>query len=173
MSKGDAGTPRNGPLVVYPKTALDMLQAEGLIRKGQFATAAALINVTRIKNGFSLGIFSRCPAILTPMTEQEATPEILNVLRAIDLFRGKDIDELTEWLEECWAPLHTTGYQIRLCTNCDQIVHRKTSCWLCHQEITDNHIHKGDGRNVPAANYCQACLEMELRKRTAHSTERK
>jgi hypothetical protein len=49
--KGDAGTPRNGPLLVYPKTALDMLQAEGLIRKGQFAAAAALINVTRVKNG--------------------------------------------------------------------------------------------------------------------------
>jgi hypothetical protein len=49
--KGDAGNPRNGPLLVYPKTALDMLQAEGLIRKGQFAPAAALINLTRVKNG--------------------------------------------------------------------------------------------------------------------------
>ncbi|HEX8943494.1 MAG TPA: hypothetical protein VF785_10175 [Gemmatimonadaceae bacterium] len=49
--KGDAGNPRNGPLLVYPKTALDMLQAEGLIRKGQFAQAAALINLTRVKNG--------------------------------------------------------------------------------------------------------------------------
>jgi len=51
VTKGDAGNPRNGPLLVYPKTALDMLQAEGLIRKGQFAQAAALINVTRTKNG--------------------------------------------------------------------------------------------------------------------------
>jgi len=49
--KGDAGNPRNGPLIVYPKAALDMLQAEGLIRKGQFSQAAALINVTRTKNG--------------------------------------------------------------------------------------------------------------------------
>jgi CRP-like cAMP-binding protein/Fe-S-cluster-containing hydrogenase component 2 len=32
------------------------------------------------------------------MTEKEATPEILNVLRSMDLFRGKDPDELTEWL---------------------------------------------------------------------------
>lgn len=32
------------------------------------------------------------------MTEKEATPEILNVLRSMDLFRGKDVDELTEWL---------------------------------------------------------------------------
>lgn len=32
------------------------------------------------------------------MTEQEVTPEIINVLRSMDLFRGKDADELTEWL---------------------------------------------------------------------------
>lgn len=51
VTKGDQGTPRNGPLLVYPKTVLDMLQAEGLIRKGQFAQAAALINLTRQKNG--------------------------------------------------------------------------------------------------------------------------
>ena len=32
------------------------------------------------------------------MTEKEVTPEILTVLRAMDLFRGKDADEITEWL---------------------------------------------------------------------------
>jgi hypothetical protein len=53
VNKGDAGTPRNGPLLFFPKTVVDMLQAEGLIRKGQFAPAAALINVTRKKNGLA------------------------------------------------------------------------------------------------------------------------
>src|SRR5215469_3884900 len=33
-----------------------------------------------------------------PMTEQEVTPEILGVLRSMELFKGKDPDELTEWL---------------------------------------------------------------------------
>ena len=32
------------------------------------------------------------------MTEQEVTPEILGVLRSMDLFKGKDPDELVEWL---------------------------------------------------------------------------
>jgi hypothetical protein len=50
-TKGDAGSAYNGTIVYYPKTALDMLQAEGLIRKGQIAQAAALINVSRTKNG--------------------------------------------------------------------------------------------------------------------------
>lgn len=34
------------------------------------------------------------------MTEQEVTPEILGVLRSMDLLKGKDPDELTEWLEK-------------------------------------------------------------------------
>lgn len=51
FNKGGAGAPRTGNLVFFTKAELDMLQAEGLIRKGQFAAAAALINVTRVKDG--------------------------------------------------------------------------------------------------------------------------
>lgn len=52
VSKGDVGaTARNGPLLLFPKAVLDMIQAEGLIRTGNYAGAAALINVTRVKNG--------------------------------------------------------------------------------------------------------------------------
>jgi len=51
FSKGAAGTPRNGDLTFFTKAELDMLQAEGMIRKGQFALAAPLINITRVKNG--------------------------------------------------------------------------------------------------------------------------
>src|SRR5271155_3450864 len=32
------------------------------------------------------------------MNEQEVTPEILGVLRSMDQLKGKDPDELTEWL---------------------------------------------------------------------------
>jgi hypothetical protein len=48
---GDGSGGQNGPIVFYTKAENDMLQAEGLIRKGSFAAAAALINVTRTKNG--------------------------------------------------------------------------------------------------------------------------
>jgi hypothetical protein len=51
VSKGDAGSARNGTLLVFPKTVLDMLQAEGMIRKGNFSGAATLINITRTRNG--------------------------------------------------------------------------------------------------------------------------
>jgi hypothetical protein len=61
---GDAGAGRNGNLPFFTKVELAMLQAEGLIRKGQFAQAAALINVTRVKNG------------LPPITEFNATAPV-------------------------------------------------------------------------------------------------
>ena len=51
FTKGAAGSPRTGDLLFFPKAELDMLQAEGLIRSSRFAEAAALINVTRVKNG--------------------------------------------------------------------------------------------------------------------------
>ncbi|HEX4681866.1 MAG TPA: hypothetical protein VH277_04100, partial [Gemmatimonadaceae bacterium] len=57
--KGDAGNPRNGTLLFFPKAVNDMILAEGYIRKGQFAQAAALINATRTTNG-------KLPAITAP-----------------------------------------------------------------------------------------------------------
>lgn len=46
-----AGTARNGPLVFFTKAELDLLEAEGQFRKGNFAAAAALVNKTRVANG--------------------------------------------------------------------------------------------------------------------------
>jgi hypothetical protein len=43
-----AGT---GPWIDIPKTEIDMLAAEGYIRKGDFASAAALIDVSRVRAG--------------------------------------------------------------------------------------------------------------------------
>lgn len=48
---GGAGTARNGPLLFMTLAEMDMLQAEGHIRKGAFGPAAALINKTRVPNG--------------------------------------------------------------------------------------------------------------------------
>src|SRR5690606_41361067 len=45
----DAG--RGGPLPFFTKAENDMLAAEGYIRQGNIAAAAALIDITRTKNG--------------------------------------------------------------------------------------------------------------------------
>jgi hypothetical protein len=49
-TSGD-GTARNGKLVFFTKAEIDMLEAEGQIRKGNFTAAAALINKTRTTAG--------------------------------------------------------------------------------------------------------------------------
>ena len=51
VNKGDGTSARNGVLLVFPKAVLDLLQAEGYIRQSNFASAAALINITRVRNG--------------------------------------------------------------------------------------------------------------------------
>ena len=50
-TSGDGGTAQNGQVPFMVKTEMDMLEAEGHIRKGNFAAAAALINKTRVPNG--------------------------------------------------------------------------------------------------------------------------
>ncbi len=48
---GDGGSARNGKLIFMTKAEMDMLEAEGQIRKGNYAAAATLINKTRVPNG--------------------------------------------------------------------------------------------------------------------------
>ena len=48
---GDAGSSQTGAIIFMTKAEMDMLEAEGQIRKGNFGAAATLINKTRTKNG--------------------------------------------------------------------------------------------------------------------------
>jgi len=45
------GTARNGNTPFMMKAEVDLLQAEGLYRQGNFAAAGALVNITRTRNG--------------------------------------------------------------------------------------------------------------------------
>lgn len=48
---GDGGSAQNGNTPFMVKSEMDMLQAEGLYRTGSYAAAAALVNITRVRNG--------------------------------------------------------------------------------------------------------------------------
>jgi len=48
---GDAGSATAGAIIFMTKAEMDLLEAEGQLRKGNFAAAAALINKTRTPNG--------------------------------------------------------------------------------------------------------------------------
>ena len=50
-TKGDGGTGQLGNTIYFAKTELDMLQAEGLYRQGNYAAAGALVNLSRQANG--------------------------------------------------------------------------------------------------------------------------
>jgi hypothetical protein len=61
---GDAGSAQTGAIIFMTVAEIDMLQAEGQIRKGNFAAAAQLINKTRVPNG------------LPPITDFNATSPV-------------------------------------------------------------------------------------------------
>lgn len=50
-TSGSSGSAANGDMIFMTKAEMDMLAAEGHIRKGNYAAAAALINKTRVPNG--------------------------------------------------------------------------------------------------------------------------
>jgi hypothetical protein len=60
----------SGPYTDVSKTEMDMLAAEGYIRTGNLAAAAALIDVTRIKNGLtSIGVPASATAPIGTLAE--------------------------------------------------------------------------------------------------------
>jgi len=61
---GDAGTGQNGKFPFFTLAELNLLEAEGHIRKGEFSAAAALINKTRTKNGLpAIAVFDATTAV--------------------------------------------------------------------------------------------------------------
>lgn len=51
QQNGDGSGARNGPTPFMTLAEIDLLQAEGLFRQGNYAAAAALVNKTRVANG--------------------------------------------------------------------------------------------------------------------------
>ena len=35
--------------------------------------------------------------------------------------------EWTDWIDELYGPCHSTGNEVRLCANCDQVMDRRTA----------------------------------------------
>jgi hypothetical protein len=48
--------------------------------------------------------------------------------------------KLSEWIDEYWAPAHSTGYEVQHCNRCDKEIHRRTSCMVCGSKIQDEKI---------------------------------
>jgi hypothetical protein len=67
--------------------------------------------------------------------------------------------QLNDWVDEWFAIGHSTGFMVKECVICGRIIHRQTSCFKCGMIITDDQIHKGDGKTLPlGASYCEVCV---------------
>jgi hypothetical protein len=85
-------------------------------------------------------------------------------------------EQLTDWMEEWWAPGHATERMVRACTNCNKVVQAKRHCQVCLGEFPEEELKEGDGRFLPLGGwYCAACYPGELtraREKQEQSRER-
>jgi hypothetical protein len=67
-------------------------------------------------------------------------------------------DQLTDWMEEWWAPGHSTGRKVKACTNCNKVVQARRRCQGCSGVFLEQHLKQGDGHLLPIGSwYCEAC----------------
>ena len=111
QTSGD-GTARNGNTPFFAKSELDMLQAEGLIRTGQFAAAAALINITRVRNGLpALTAFDATSPV--PGSATDCVPKIpvapFNVVACGNMWEAMKYEKRIETAYVSYAPWYLDG----------------------------------------------------------------
>jgi hypothetical protein len=76
-------------------------------------------------------------------------------------------EQLTDWMEEWWAPGHSTGREVKACTNCNKVVQAQRRCQECSRWFGEEDLKQGDGRLLPIGSWrCDAChAEAESRAR--------
>ncbi|MEP6763540.1 MAG: hypothetical protein ABJB66_04470 [Gemmatimonadaceae bacterium] len=109
--KGDGSGKQNGPTPFFVKAEVDLLQAEGLYRQGNFAGAAALVNISRVTAG------------LPPITVFDATTPVpggancvpkvpvapFNVIACGNLFDALKYEKRIETAYTSYAPWYLDG----------------------------------------------------------------
>ncbi len=74
------------------------------------------------------------------------------------LQEGCPHEQLTEWMEEWWAPGHSTEREVRTCANCDKVVEVRRRCRVCTRFFPESELKQGDGHTLPIGSwYCEAC----------------
>lgn len=62
---------------------------------------------------------------------------------------------LSDWIDEWWAPCHSTGFKVKICDFCAKVMHRRGFCLDCSKQIEDNNIFEG----LTGQTSCLDCLE--------------
>lgn len=72
-------------------------------------------------------------------------------------------EQLTDWVEEWWAPGHTTGRRVRACANCNLVLRGQRACSRCGKEFLEEELKAGDGRHLPlGSRYCGPCYAAKV-----------
>lgn len=67
-------------------------------------------------------------------------------------------ETLTDWMEEWWAPGHSTEREVRSCTNCNKVVQARRRCQKCTRSFLEDELKQGDGHILPVGSwFCSAC----------------
>jgi hypothetical protein len=111
VTRGD-GTARNGNTIFYTKAENDLLLAEGLYRTGDLAGAAAIVNVTRVKNGLpAITNFSATAPV--PGTAVNCVPKVpvapFNVVACGTLFDALKYEKRLETAYTHYVPWYLDG----------------------------------------------------------------
>lgn len=94
---GDGSGARNGPLAFFRKAEIDMLEAEGQIRAGNFARAAELIDRTRVTNGGLPELSGEISNATTPVPGGAACVPKVPVGPAFNTLACGNIMEAMKW----------------------------------------------------------------------------
>ena len=66
----------------------------------------------------------------------------------------------TEWMEEWWAPGHSTGRQVKACTDCNLVIQSRRKCYRCMNWFPEGDLKQGDGGTFPVGGWlCEACRD--------------
>jgi hypothetical protein len=74
-------------------------------------------------------------------------------------------EQLTDWMEEWWAPGHSTEREVRACTNCDKVLQARRKCHGCSGLFSEDELKQGDGHITPVGSwYCDVCHQKAASK---------
>ena len=70
-----------------------------------------------------------------------------------DLQESCSHDDLSVWMDHMWAPVHYSGYQVKMCNICEKRMLVKVNCTNCGKEI----IFKDDDFVSYETHLCEDC----------------
>jgi len=66
--------------------------------------------------------------------------------------------EVSDWMRECWAPGHSTAFEVKVCRNCEKVIARRTKCRSCGK-ITEAYREGRGTADRPLGTYfCLECV---------------